>query len=146
VDGLRYPGLIGWKTPPGGDTNDYAVDIFHQAPKTGSYLLPGSRPAPALDDAIRATLELMEAPADAVRERGSYNLAGCSFTPAEIAAEIRRHIPHFEIDYAPDFRQQIAASWPRSIDDSVANAHWGWRAQFGLSEMVSDMLTNLRGA
>ncbi len=148
VRSLRYPGLISWKTPPGGGTTDYAVDIFHQALKAGRYtcfLEAGQRlPMMHMPDAIRATLELMDAPSHAVRERGSYNLAGCSFTPSEIAAEIRKHIPAFEIDYAPDFRQQIAASWPRSIDDSVAAAHWGWKAQYGLSEMVVDMLSNLR--
>lgn len=148
VRSLRYPGLISWKTPPGGGTTDYAVDIFHQALKTGRYTCflaeDQALPMMYMPDAIRATLELMEAPADAVRERGSYNLAGCSFTPAEIAAEIRRHLPGFEIAYAPDFRQQIAASWPRSIDDRVAREQWGWQARFGLAEMVADMLDNLR--
>jgi nucleoside-diphosphate-sugar epimerase len=116
VRSLRYPGLISWKTLPGGGTTDYA---------------------------IRATLELMDAPADRVKERGSYNLAAVSFTPEEMAAAIARQIPGFAIDYAPDFRQQIADSWPRSIDDSVAQADWGWRPQFDLDTIVADMLENL---
>jgi nucleoside-diphosphate-sugar epimerase len=148
VRSLRYPGLISWKTAPGGGTTDYAVDIFHQALKTGHYtcFLKADQRLPMMymPDAIRATLELMDAPADQIAERGSYNLAGCSFTPAEIAAEIQRHLPHFTISYAPDFRQSIAESWPRSIDDSVAHAQWGWKASYGLSEMVRDMLENLR--
>lgn len=148
VRSLRYPGLISWKTPPGGGTTDYAVDIFHQALKTGRYtcFLQADQRLPMMfmDDAIRATLELMEAPADRIQERGSYNLAGCDFTPEEIAAEIRCHVPGFQIDYAPDFRQGIAASWPCSIDDSVAREHWGWRARFDLPAMVSEMLTHLR--
>lgn len=150
VRSLRYPGLISWKTPPGGGTTDYAVDIFHQALKTGRYtcFLQADQRLPMMymDDAIRATLELMHAPAEQIQERGSYNLAGCDFTPSEIAAEIALQVPGFEIDYAPDFRQGIAASWPCSIDDSVARAHWGWQARFGLREMVGDMLMNLRAS
>ncbi|MFG6449699.1 NAD-dependent epimerase/dehydratase family protein [Roseateles sp. BYS180W] len=148
VRSLRYPGLISWKTPPGGGTTDYAVDIFYGAIKEGRYscFLEQDQGLPMMymPDAIRATVELMHAPAQHIAERGSYNLAGCSFTPAEIAAEIRKHIPEFEISYAPDFRQSIAASWPQSIDDSVAARDWGWKPQYDLSAMVQDMLQNLR--
>ena len=148
VRSLRYPGLISYKTPPGGGTTDYAIDIFHAALKTGSYscfLEEGQAlPMMYMPDALRATIELMEAPAEAVRQRGSYNLAGVSFTPREIAAEIRKHIPGFEISYAPDFRQAIAASWPQRIDDSVARADWGWQLRYDLQTMAADMLTNLR--
>jgi nucleoside-diphosphate-sugar epimerase len=147
VRSLRYPGLISWKTLPGGGTTDYAIDIFHSALKTGrytSFLGPETRlPMMYMPDAIRATLELMDAPAGDVKERGSYNLAAVSFTPEEIAAAIRKHIPGFVIDYAPDFRQAIADSWPRSIDDSTARNQWGWRAQFDLDGIVADMLMNL---
>lgn len=147
VRSLRYPGLISWKTLPGGGTTDYAIDIFHAALKNRRYtcfLGPDTRlPMMYMPDAIRATLELMDAPEGDVKERGSYNLAAVSFTPEEIAAAIRKHIPDFEIHYAPDFRQQIADSWPRSIDDSVARNQWGWRAQFDLDGIVADMLENL---
>jgi nucleoside-diphosphate-sugar epimerase len=147
VRSMRYPGLISWKTLPGGGTTDYAIDIFHSALKTGrytSFLGPESRlPMMYMPDAIRATLELMDAPAEQVKERGSYNLAAVSFTPEELAAAIRKRIPGFTIDYAPDFRQAIANSWPRSIDDSAAQSHWGWRAQFDLDAIVADMLENL---
>ena len=147
VRSLRYPGLISWKTLPGGGTTDYAIDIFHSALKTGrytSFLGPDTRlPMMYMPDAIRATLELMDAPTGDVKERGSYNLAAVSFTPEEIAAAIRKHIPGFVIDYAPDFRQAIADSWPRSIDDSVAQTQWDWRARFDLDGIVADMLANL---
>jgi nucleoside-diphosphate-sugar epimerase len=148
VRSLRYPGLISWKTLPGGGTTDYAIDIFHSALKTGrytSFLGPDTRlPMMYMPDAIRATLELMDAQGSQVKERGSYNLAAVSFTPEEIAAAIRKQIPGFEITYAPDFRQQIADSWPRSIDDSAAQADWGWCAEFDLDAIVADMLGNLR--
>ena len=148
VRSLRYPGLISWKTPPGGGTTDYAIDIFHAALKTGRYscFLEESQALPMMymPDALRATIELMEAPAEQIKQRGSYNLAGVSFTPREIAAEIRKHIPGFEISYAPDFRQAIAASWPQRIDDSAARADWGWQLDYELSEMAQDMLSNLR--
>ncbi len=148
VRSLRYPGLISYKTPPGGGTTDYAIDIFHSALKTGRYtcFLEAGQGLPMMymPDALRATIELMEAPAEAIVQRGSYNLAGVSFTPAEIAAEIARQLPGFEIDYAPDFRQAIAASWPQRIDDSAAVQDWGWKLQYDLPAMVSDMLTQLR--
>ena len=148
VRSLRYPGLISYKTPPGGGTTDYAIDIFHGALKAGRYtcfLEQGQAlPMMYMPDALRATIELMEAPAEAITQRGSYNLAGVSFTPAEIAAEIRKHIPDFRIDYAPDFRQAIAASWPQRIDDSVARADWGWKPAYDLAAMTEDMLNQLR--
>jgi nucleoside-diphosphate-sugar epimerase len=148
VRSLRYPGLISWKTAPGGGTTDYAVEIFHAALRERGYTSflaqDTALPMMYMPDAIRATLELMEAPADTVRERQSYNLAGISFTPADIAQAIRRQVPGFAIDYAPDFRQAIADSWPRSIDDSAAQRDWHWRAQYDLDAMVTDMLVNLR--
>ncbi|MCX2861808.1 NAD-dependent epimerase/dehydratase family protein [Paucibacter sp. PLA-PC-4] len=148
VRSLRYPGLISWKTPPGGGTTDYAIDIFHAALKTGRYscFLEEAQALPMMymPDALRATIELMEAPGEQIKQRGSYNLAGVSFTPREIAAEIRKHIPGFEISYAPDFRQAIAASWPQRIDDSAARADWGWQLDYELSQMAHDMLNNLR--
>ncbi len=148
VRSLRYPGLISYKTPPGGGTTDYAVEIFHAALREGRYtcFLEEAQALPMMymPDALRATIELMEAPAEAIKQRGSYNLAGVSFTPAEIAAEIARQVPGFEIDYAPDFRQAVAANWPQRIDDSAASADWGWQLRYDLSAMVSDMLSELR--
>jgi nucleoside-diphosphate-sugar epimerase len=147
VRSLRYPGLISWKTPPGGGTTDYAVEIFHEALRVGRYtcfLGPQTAlPMMYMPDAIRATLELMDAAPDHIGERHAYNLAGSSFTPAELAAAIRVHRPDFEISYEPDFRQGIADSWPASIDDAAARHDWGWRAHFDLDAMVQDMWSHL---
>jgi len=148
VRSLRYPGLISWKTAPGGGTTDYAIEIFHAALRSGRYtsFLAGDTALPMLymPDAIRATLALMEAPADAIRERHAYNLAGISVTPNQMAAAIARRLPGFSLACEPDFRQAIADGWPRSIDDSAAQADWGWQAQFDLDALVADMLVNLR--
>jgi len=147
VRSIRYPGLISYQVAPGGGTTDYAIDIFHSALKAESYTCflreDEALPMMYMPDAVRATIELMEAPADCIRERGSYNLAGVSFTPRELAAEIRKHHPDFEVRYAPDFRQQIAHSWPNSIDDAVARRDWRWKPKFGLAEFTIDMLNNL---
>jgi len=147
VRSLRYPGLISWKTAPGGGTTDYAVEIFHAALKLGRYTsflaADTALPMMYMPDAIRATLELMEAPAEKVRERGSYNLAGTSFTPVQIAEAIARYVPGFSLECVPDFRQAIADSWPRSIDDQAARSDWGWKAEYDLDAMVQDMLKNL---
>ncbi len=145
---LRYPGLIGWKSAPGGGTTDYAVHIFHEALKKGSYecFLNESTGLPMMhmEDAIRATIELMQAPADSIKIRGSYNLSGISFTPRQIADEIKKHIPSFTISYKPDFRQAIADSWPSSIDDSEARQHWGWKEKYDLPKLVENLLLNLK--
>jgi len=148
VRSLRYPGLIGYHSDPGGGTTDYAVDIFYSALETGSYtsfLGPDTMlPMMMMEDAIRATIEIMEAPTESVRVRSSYNLAGMSFTPAELAAEIRKHIPGFAISYEPDFRQQLADSWPDSIDDSAARDDWGWAPRVDLARLTETMLTEIQ--
>lgn len=148
VRSIRYPGLISWKSEPGGGTTDYAVEIYHHALEHGKYTSFLSEntylPMMYMDDAIRATIELMEAPEEQMRTRMSYNLSGMSFSPKEIAASIQKHIPDFSIDYAPDFRQAIADGWPQSIDDRAAQEHWGWKPQFDLDRMTTEMLTNLR--
>lgn len=148
VRGVRYPGLISYKTAPGGGTTDYAIDIFHSALKGEGYVCflkqDEALPMMYMDDAVRAAVQLMETPASQISEHGSYNLAGVSFTPAQLAAEIAQRVAGFRISYAPDFRQEIAQSWPNSIDDSLARRDWAWDPQFGLSQMTSEMLVNLK--
>lgn len=147
VRSLRYPGLISYKSAPGGGTTDYAVEIFHEAleeKKYTSFLREDTYlPMMYMPDAIRATIELMEAPADKITVRTSYNVAGMSFSPREIAESIQAHIPSFTMDYKPDYRQAIADSWPQSIDDTVARRDWNWQQEFDLQKMTADMLANL---
>ena len=147
VRSIRYPGLISWTTEPGGGTTDYAVDIYHKALSDGKYeyflAAETKMPMMYMDDAIAATINIMKAPVEQIKIRSSYNLAAMSFTPTEIAAEIKKHIPELEVTYAPDFRQKIADSWPASIDDSRAREDWGWNHQFDLEMMTSEMLKNL---
>lgn len=148
VRSMRYPGLISYKSAPGGGTTDYAVEIFHEAleqKKYQSFLSEDTYlPMMYMPDAIRSTIELMEAPAHNIKIRTSYNIAAMSFSPKEIAAAIQQHIPDFTISYQPDYRQQIANSWPQSIDDSKARMDWGWSHQYNLDNMVADMLANLK--
>ena len=147
VRSIRYPGIISFKSPPGGGTTDYAIAIFHAALKGETYecfLGPETTlPMIYMPDAIRATIELMEAPAEQVKIRSSYNVAGVSFNPRELAASIQQAVPAFEIAYKPDSRQAIADTWPQSLDDSRANADWGWKASVGIEEMVASMLENI---
>jgi nucleoside-diphosphate-sugar epimerase len=148
VRSIRYPGLISWSSPPGGGTTDYAVDIFHKALSEGHYecFLKSDTKMPMMymDDAIRATIEIMQTEPENVKIRSAYNLAAISFTPVEISNEIKKHLPGFEISYEPDFRQKIADSWPASIDDSFARKDWGWQHQFDLSKTTKIMLEQLK--
>ncbi len=147
VRSIRYPGLISWKTQPGGGTTDYAVEIFHEALKKGHYTCflkeDTALPMMYMTDAIEATLKLMDAPSEALSVRTSYNLGGISFTPDELAGSIGNRLPDFKIDYAPDFRQEIADSWPESVDDSRARQDWGWEPRFDLDKTTGEMLAHL---
>ncbi|MEM9077330.1 MAG: NAD-dependent epimerase/dehydratase family protein [Bacteroidota bacterium] len=147
VRSIRYPGLISWKTMPGGGTTDYAVEIYHQALKTGEYQCFLSEdtqlPMMYMDDAIRATMTIMESPSNSISVRSSYNLGSMSFSPKQIAESIKENIPEFKISYNPDFRQHIADSWPSSIDDSPARTDWGWKPNFDLKTTTKAMLENL---
>ena len=147
VRSIRYPGLIGHRSAPGGGTTDYAVDIFYKALEDGkfeSFLNQDTRlPMMYMEDAIKATIDITEAPKEDIKIRSSYNLAGISFTPEEIADQIKVHIPEFEISYSPDFRQAIANSWPGSINDEHAQNDWGWQAKYTLETMVEDMLKEI---
>lgn len=149
IRSIRYPGLISWKAAPGGGTTDYAIHIFHDALKKNTYcsFLSANTELPMMymDDAIRGTIELMDAPAEHIRIRSSYNLAGMSFTPEMLAAEIKKQLPNFTISYTnKDPRQAIANSWPQSIDDRQAQNDWSWKPKFDLSKMTEDMLHNLK--
>lgn len=150
VRSIRYPGLIGYKSDPGGGTTDYAVTIFHEAIRNKKYesflSAKSTLPMMYMPDALRATISLMETEAGNVRVRSSYNVAGMSFNPEELANEICKHIPDFNISYAPDIRQKYADSWPQSIDDSVAHKDWGWKAEYDLCRMTEDMYNHIQHA
>lgn len=147
VRSIRYPGIISWKTLPGGGTTDYAVEIYHEAIKNKSYNCFLSEetklPMMYMDDAVKATIAIMQAKTNAIKIRSSYNLAAISFTPKEIAETIKKHIPDFKINYQPDFRQAIADSWPKSIDDSSARKDWNWKHRFSLEAITKEMLKQL---
>ncbi len=147
VRSLRYPGLISYKSAPGGGTTDYAVEIFHEAKEEGKYKCflreDTYLPMMYMPDAIRATIELMEAPADKISIRTSYNISGMSFSPKEIGDTIKKYQPEFKMSYAPDYRQAIADSWPASIDDSVARKDWGWKEEYDLDMMAKEMMENI---
>lgn len=148
VRSLRYPGLISYKSGPGGGTTDYAIEIFQEAVEEKKYTCFLKKdtflPMMYMPDAIRATVELMEAPVENISVRTSYNISSMSFSPEELGTEIKKYIPDFSIDYQPDYRQAIAESWPQSIDDSVARKDWGWKPEYDLSRMAEDMIKNIR--
>jgi nucleoside-diphosphate-sugar epimerase len=148
IRSLRYPGLIGWRAKAGGGTTDYAVNIFHESILKGKYECflkeDTALPMMYMPDAIRATIQMMESPAEKIKIRSSYNLAGISFTPKQINEEITKHIPDFEMTYKADSRQKIADSWPHSIDDSYAKKDWGWQLKYDLEKMSDDMMKNLK--
>jgi len=147
VRSLRYPGLISHGAPPGGGTTDYAVDIFHAALQGRAYpcyLQSDARlPMMYMPDAVRAAVELMRAPGERLLQAGAYNVAGVSFTPGELAEALRHHVPDLLVEYRPDYRQPIAASWPQSVDDTCARAEWSWAPRYGLAEIVADMVRHL---
>lgn len=147
VVSLRYPGLIGWKSNPGGGTTDYAVHIFHEAIKNKKYTSfltkDTTLPMMYMSDAINATLKIMQTDSGKIKIRSSYNIAGCSFNPEELANEIQSYIPDFKISYNKDYRQEIADSWPDSLEDSLAKDHWGWQAEYNMRKLVKEMIENL---
>ena len=147
VVSLRYPGLIGWKSNPGGGTTDYAVHIFHEAIKNKKYTSfltkDTTLPMMYMSDAINATLKIMQTDSGKIKIRSSYNIAGCSFNPEELANEIQSYIPDFKISYNKDYRQKIADSWPDSLEDSLAKDHWGWQAEYNMRKLVKEMIENL---
>ena len=148
VRSIRYPGVIGYQSLPGGGTTDYAVDIYHKAVKNEKFecFLSASTMLPMIymDDAIRATIEIMEAPIENITVRTSYNIAGSSFNPEQIVASIQKIYPEFQVTYNPDFRQNIAATWPMSINDSAANTDWNWKPKYALEDITKDMIKNLK--
>ncbi|MEO6894409.1 MAG: NAD-dependent epimerase/dehydratase family protein [Ginsengibacter sp.] len=148
VRSLRYPGLISYKSEPGGGTTDYAVEIFQEAIEENHYVCFLKEntylPMMYMPDAIRATIELMESPVEKISIRTSYNISGVSFSPKEIADEIKKHLPDFTISYEPDYRQDIANSWPQSIDDSIARQDWGWNPKYDLAALATDMIENMQ--
>lgn len=148
VRSIRYPGIISWKANPGGGTTDYAVEIFHKAIKHGQYTCflkeDTALPMMFMDDAVRATIDIMNAHSETIKVRSSYNIAATSFTPKELSEAIQQLLPEFVVRYEPDFRQQIADTWPESIDDSAASSDWNWSAQFDMKAIVLEMITNLQ--
>ncbi|MFW5916264.1 MAG: NAD-dependent epimerase/dehydratase family protein, partial [Bacteroidota bacterium] len=147
IRSLRYPGLVSYKTEAGGGTTDYAVEIFYEAIKCGKYQCFLSEdlalPMMFMDDAVNATIQLMEAPKEHISICSSYNLGGISFTPKELVAEIRKYLPALEVTYKPDFRQEIAESWPRSISDEAAQKDWGWQHEYDLQKMTAVMVEKI---